>query len=52
MRNGWRRVGAVVGVIGVLGLAACEADVETPEGDVNVEEPAGEGEGEGEGGGD
>lgn len=46
MQSRWKRVGAIIGLIGALGLTACEAEVDTPE-DVNVEEPAGEGEGEG-----
>lgn len=48
MRNGWKRVGAAVGIVAVLGLAACEAEVD-PEGDgVNVDvdtSPAGEDDG-------
>lgn len=48
MRNGWKRVGAVIGLVGALGLAACEAEVD-PEGDgVNVDvdtSPADEDEG-------
>lgn len=45
MRNAWTRVGAVIGLVGALGLTACQAEVDTnpDEGGVRVDMEASEG---------